>query len=155
MLRTTILSAALILVTAGAQAQQSTNANQQSSATAAIVNNTPGGGGNLGETVPPVYAPGLDSGTNDCAVSASGGASGSGFGISFGASTESEDCQHRNWFVLMSRAGQSDVARLIACHNEAVRRAYKLAGKPCPEEIAEAADDAGPHGNRFLPGSER
>ena len=129
---------AFILSTAAAQAQSNTSASQQTNATAAIVNNTPGSGStDLGDQVPPVYAPGLDSGTNDCAVSASAGGAFSGFGIALGASYENEDCQRRNWFVLQSRAGNAEVAKALACENPEVRKAYRLADEPCPQEKAQ------------------
>ena len=131
-----LLAGAFALVTSPALSQtseQKQDANQQTDAVAAVIS---GDGSDLGDQVPPVYAPGLDSGTNDCAVSASGGGAVSGFGLSFGASFENEDCQRRNWFVLQSRAGNPGVAKALACHNDEVREAYRLAGKPCPQEKA-------------------
>jgi hypothetical protein len=132
------LAAALLAAATSAQAQSnnSTNNQQSTNATAAIVNNTPGSGGggtDLGRQVPPAYAPGLDAGTNNCAVSASAGGSGSGFGISFGASIESEDCQRRQWYALMMRSQKQGVAWAIACQTDFVRdAAADTPGMTCP-----------------------
>jgi hypothetical protein len=129
---------AFLAAATSAQAQNSTSTNNQQStnATAAIVNNTPGGGGaDLSEQVPPTYAPGLDSGTNNCAVSASAGGSGSGFGISFGASIESEDCQRRQWYTLMMKSQRQGVAWAIACQTDFVRdAAADTPGMTCPDQ---------------------
>jgi hypothetical protein len=136
----TILAATTILVlaqaSAPAPAQAQSNTSQSTQATAAIVNNTPGSGGtDLSNQVPPAYAPGLDSGTNNCAVSASAGGSGSGFGISLGASVESEDCQRRQWYTLMMKSQKQGVAWAIACQTEFVREAAAdTPGLTCPDQ---------------------
>lgn len=151
MTKIALYTTAALLIATSAHAQSTSNAsstsNQQSTnATAAIVNNTPGSGGtDLSKQVPTAYAPGLDSGTNNCAVSASAGGSGSGFGISFGASIESEDCQRRQWYTLMMKSQRQGVAWAIACQTDFVREAAAdTPGMTCPnqqttEEMREAS----------------
>jgi hypothetical protein len=85
----------------------------------------------------------MDAGTNNCAVSASAGGSVTGFGLSLGATWESEDCNERNWIALMSSRGWDDVAQSYAClHNAKMAMAFEAAGYDCPEaassqEVAE------------------
>lgn len=116
-----------------AQNKQKSSNNVQSGATAALIQES--SGPDLGNQVPPTYAPGLDSGTNNCAVSASAGGSGSGFGISFGASIESEDCQRRQWYTLMMKSQRQGVAWAIACQTNFVREAAAdTPGMTCPDQ---------------------
>jgi hypothetical protein len=118
-------------------------ANQQearSSAGAAINQNFEAGHKDKSiDTTPTAIAPGLDAGTNNCAVSASAGGSATGFGLSFGASWESEDCNERNWIALMSSRGWDDVAQAYAClHNAKMAMAFEAAGYECPDAPGEA-----------------
>lgn len=132
--KATLTALALVLAAGSAQAQSSTQ--QSTNATAAIVNNTPGGGTDLSEQVPPVYAPGLDVGTSDCMQSFSGGGSGSGFGITFGASVDSTQCVIREWYKLMMRSQQPEIAWNIACQEDIVRQAaLNTPGMTCPDQM--------------------
>lgn len=133
-----ISAAAIAMLTTPALAQQQSQGQQttaKNSAGAAINQNfeSPPGDQRI-ETTPGVYAPGMDAGTNNCAVSMSGGGSVTGFGISLGATWESEDCNERNWIALMSARGWDDVAKSYAClHNAKAAMAFEAAGYDCPD----------------------
>lgn len=116
------------------------NKQQAQSSAGAIVNTVNKGPSDYSvDTTPSVIAPGLDAGTNNCAVSASAGGSATGFGLSFGASWESEDCNERNWIALMSARGWDDVAKSYAClHNAKAAMAFEAAGYDCPDAPGEA-----------------
>jgi len=139
-MRTTIFTTFVLCllsstVLAQNSSQSNSDANAQNSAGAAINQNfeSPPGDQRI-ETTPSPYAPTLDAGTNSCAVSVSGGATITGFGLSVGASTESDDCKDRNWVALMSARGWDDVAKAYAClHHEKAAAAFEAAGYECPE----------------------
>jgi len=127
---------AMAAAPAAAQQQSQSSKNEASNSAGAAINQnfeSPPGDQQI-TTTPSAYPPGLDAGTNNCAISASAGGSVTGFGLSFGASWESEDCNERNWIALMSSRGWDDVAQAYAClHNAKMAMAFEAAGYECPE----------------------
>lgn len=66
--------------------------------------------------------------------SSSVGASGAGFGFSFGTTWRDSACVRRLDARQMSAFGDISTAREMMCDSELVRQAAKRAGKPCVED---------------------
>jgi hypothetical protein len=125
-----------MLMAGSAAAQNTSNTETQAqSGASAGVNFAPTTNANQPDSVDTtagVYPPGLDAGTNPCAVGASGGVGVTGFGASFGFTTTNDDCQDRNWYALTTSRGQNEVAKAYAClHNDKMRAALIATGTDC------------------------
>jgi len=81
---------------------------------------------------PSVSAPGLAAGGSDvCLGSISFGASGVGFGLSFGTTTPEHDCNIRQYSRLLSGLGHRRAATQMLCFNREVAQALAAQGTPC------------------------
>ncbi|MHB0865313.1 MAG: hypothetical protein ACYC1Y_00155 [Minisyncoccota bacterium] len=88
-------------------------------------------------SAPPVVAPALTTTlTETCMGSSSVGASGVGFGVSFGSTWTDHDCQNRLDARQLVAMGYRDAARVVMCSNPVVREAFKATGNPCPGDEA-------------------
>lgn len=81
-------------------------------------------GSDLDETVPNVFAPALTAGSNNCALSVSGGASGAGFGVSLAAAYESGECNVRESLRVMggmlrteNNPQAASILKAVACQS--------------------------------------
>jgi len=92
---------------------------------------------------PAVSAPGLAAGGSDvCLGSISFGASGVGFGLSFGTTTPEHDCNIRQYSRLLSGLGHRRAATQMLCFNREVAQALAAQGTPCL--VGESAATAAP-----------
>jgi hypothetical protein len=95
------------------------------------------------KNVPTVYAPSLTSSNDTCMGSSSVGASGVGFGVSFGTSWTDANCIMLKNSRELFNMGMPDVAFARLCMDTLNREAIELTGKVCPqtkkEEAAKAA----------------
>jgi len=88
----------------------------------------------------PAVAPGsLYGGTNPCTVGVTGGLALSGFGLGLGGQWSDRGCERRNGAVILFQANQSDAAIALLCEDTDIRAAFKVSGKPCPQDLADAA----------------
>ena len=89
------------------------------------------------ENVPDVSAPPMYT-TAPCYVGVSGGAGVMGMGVSLGGGIEDEDCTLRsNSHFLATVMEDKMTAKMLICMKSAdMRRAYEMAGDPCPKEAA-------------------
>ena len=86
----------------------------------------------LSNMVPSVTAPNLATTlTETCMGSSSVGASGAGFGFSFGTTWRDSACVRRLDARQLSAFGEVPVAIEMMCDSELVREAAKRAGRPC------------------------
>ncbi len=89
-------------------------------------------GSDLGKNVPTVYAPALAAaGYEVCLGSVSAGASGSGFGLSFGGTYEDKGCQARLNAKTLATLGYVVAGREVLCQDPSIRAAMHNAGTPC------------------------
>lgn len=96
-------------------------------------------GSNLANLVPNVVAPNLATTlTETCMGSTSFGASGSGFGFSFGTTWRDHACVRRLDARQMSAFGDIPTAREMMCESELVREAAKRAGRACVADGGQA-----------------
>lgn len=86
---------------------------------------------------PQVNAPALTTGV--CMGSASGGISGPGIGLSFGATTVDEECQIRYNSIRLEQLGLATPAMLIMCQIPTARLALQQAGNICPDVVRKVA----------------
>lgn len=146
-MRLAIATIAALALSIGAAHAQNSNANANSNTTQVQQQSQSGAGAVVNfspstqvdnpdriHTTPPVYAPGMDAGTNPCAVGASAGFGVTGFGGSVGHTWTDEDCNQRNWFALLTARGMNDVAIQYACfQNAEVATALRTAGYKCQD----------------------
>jgi hypothetical protein len=92
-------------------------------------------------SAPAVFAPGLAVSAETCFGSTSAGASGGngifGFGVSFGTTWKSDDCELRMFARSLQQLGQTQAAIALLSQNEKVANALKAAGVPIPGVKAE------------------
>jgi len=85
---------------------------------------------------PSAFAPALTSASETCFGSTSAGASGGngifGFGISFGTTWKSDDCELRMFARSLRELGQGQAALALLSQNEKVAKALKDAGVEVP-----------------------
>ena len=136
----------------GAQAQSgvavnSTNNRIGQTATQGVTFNSPAVPDNTKVTIrsaPQVVAPALATTlTETCMGSSSIGASGIGFGLTFGSTWTDHDCQNRLDARQLASMGYRDAARVVMCANPVVRKAFKATGNPCPEDQATTVSESG------------
>ena len=125
------------------QALNSVKTGSEASALVLIDNSTPGRqdvythqSGEL-KTVPPVYAPNIITSNDTCMGSSSIGASGVGFGVSFGTSWTDANCIMLKNAREMYNMGMPDVAFARLCMDALNREAIELTGKVCPQTVRE------------------
>ena len=83
-----------------------------------------------------VYAPSLLSGVDNCEKSTNVGGEMFGFGISFGSTSGDENCERRNYAVLLVHMGERAAALALLCQNQNVRDAMLSVGRSCPKTNA-------------------
>lgn len=88
-------------------------------------------------TTPDAIAPSI-AGGNPCVINGSIGVSGMGFGVSGGLGIQDPECETRQQVALLVNMGAIDVAIARFCMEAEIREAFRLAGKPCPDEVAAA-----------------
>ena len=89
------------------------------------------------KSVPPVYAPNIITSNDTCMGSSSIGASGVGFGVSFGTSWTDANCIMLKNAREMYNMGMPDVAFARLCMDALNREAIELTGKVCPQTVRE------------------
>lgn len=85
------------------------------------------------EQMPPAYAPGLVAAPETCMGSVAGGGSFLPFGLSFGTTYKSSDCELRMFARALQSMGQFRAAILLLATNEDVAKALLEAGYELPE----------------------
>jgi hypothetical protein len=79
-------------------------------------------------------APNITISSLSCKSGVSGAAQGTGFGLSFGSTSDDEDCETRMDAVLLFKLGLKDEAILRLCDNPKMANALNAGGKvKCPE----------------------
>jgi len=139
-----ILSAVLALAVPSAFADITATASQNQNATASSGSSSGNAfnqrfdshdsvrGSDLSSAVPNAIAPNLATTlTETCMGSTSFGASGSGFGFSFGTTWRDSACVRRLDARQLSAFGDLPTAREMMCDSDKVREAAKRAGRPC------------------------
>lgn len=103
-------------------------------------------GTDMSSMVPTTIAPNLATTlTETCMGSTSAGASGAGFGFSFGTTWRDSACVRRLDARQLSAFGDISTAREMMCDSELVREAAVRAGRPC------VADGGAPMGVAVIP----
>ena len=120
---------------------QSTTNTTQGNQQALTFNSSPVPGKQRFVTVPDAIAPSIGGG-NPCVINGSVGVSGMGFGISGGLGVQDPECETRQQVALLVNMGAIDVAIARFCMEAEVREAFRLAGKPCPNDEQAAAAPA-------------
>lgn len=105
----------------------------------AIIGNGGGNGAGTQRVVSvPTVAPPSFYGANPCSNSASGGGGFMGGGISFGGQWTEKECRDQEWFRMLNMArngADADVATAYICGEyPRIREAYRVAGRPCPQD---------------------
>lgn len=85
------------------------------------------------EPIAPAYAPGLVAAPETCMGSVAGGGSFLPFGLSFGTTYKSSDCELRMFARSLQSLGHMTAATLLLATNEDVAQALIDAGYPLPE----------------------
>jgi hypothetical protein len=137
MKKLTIGVLAFVAMTSVAHAQGSNNGNGNSG------NGNGNGNGNVANNslrnsyrdrlqAPGIGAPGLAAaGAEVCLGSASGGVSGPGFGLTFGATYPEKDCNLRSYARSLQFLGHKAAATQMLCYNADVADALAATGYPC------------------------
>lgn len=133
-----IFAIILMSCTMGAFADVTTNSTSGSQA-GSVANVTSTSTANYSSMVPNVVAPNLATTlTETCMGSTSFGASGSGFGFSFGTTWRDGACVRRLDARQLSAFGDLSTARELMCDSEKVREAAKRAGRACVADGGQA-----------------
>jgi hypothetical protein len=85
------------------------------------------------EQIAPAYAPGLVAAPETCMGSVAGGGSFLPFGLSFGTTYKSNDCELRMFARSLQSLGHMTAATLLLATNEEVAKALIDAGYPLPD----------------------
>jgi hypothetical protein len=95
------------------------------------------------KTVPDAVAPSIVGG-NPCVVGASVGVSGLGFGVSGGLGVQDPECEMRQQVALLANIGMQEAAIARFCMDRRVAEAFRMSGRPCPQDAAAARAAARP-----------
>ena len=136
-----LFACALPLVALAQQANTTVNngASAASSASAALGYGGQGGTITAPKQAPAASAPSLATSGETCMGSTSAGASGAGFGLSFGTTWDSAECQRRMNSQQLRLLGHNDAALALLCANPGVADALAAVGKRCPGAPAPVA----------------
>lgn len=144
-MRALAIAAALILalgttVEAGeskhsSTAKSSSNAKSTSKATGGTTSTSTSVNVEDEKQIAPAYAPGLVAAPETCMGSVAGGGSFLPFGLSFGTTYKSSDCELRMFARSLQLMGQHQAALFLLAKNEDVARALLQAGYKLPEAL--------------------
>lgn len=141
------VSAALVLclMASTAMAQTSTSTSTATSTAGDVTVNTGGGSGSSSSAsgsadrpVSTAYAPNLVAGFDTCMGSASAGAQGMTFGVSFGSTWHDENCERLKASRELRSLNLPDISLALLCQDVKVANAFAAAGKSCTTGTVQA-----------------